>query len=91
MITSKGYNTYVLGERAFYTSAMLEQLQENISAFGRCYISNWRILHIDGFEDGYIFLPERGGYDIHFTWSQKVGQKTQDGSIEWTNLGKYQK
>ncbi len=45
------------------------------------YRSNWRILHIDGFEPGY------GSRQIHFEWSQKVGERTFDGTHVWVNAG----
>jgi hypothetical protein len=83
-----GYSTYVMGAAAVYNSALLKQLKENVS-FGYCYISNWRVLHIDGFEDGYPSLPRSSGQGLYFTWNENFGGKTQDGAYEWTNCGRY--
>lgn len=55
------YRTYIVGADAnlFYSKKAMDQLKGNMffsqlsdyKLFG--YYSNWRILHIDGFESGY--------------------------------------
>jgi hypothetical protein len=52
--------TYVLGGMAYYDRDLIEQWkqQTDLSSFSTIlhwhwYRSNWRILHVDGFEPGY--------------------------------------
>jgi hypothetical protein len=52
--------TYIVGANAFYDKDLIDQwkLNTDLSAFTTSriwlfYRSNWRILHIDGFEPGY--------------------------------------
>lgn len=78
---SKAYSTYVMGANAM--------LQINLSKCAKkhwhFYLSNWRILHIDGFEPGY------GSRLFHFKWATGVGDRsTFDDGVVWTNIGKAQ-
>ena len=56
------YSTYVMGKDALHAMSLPECSKNN----WHCYESNWRILHIDGFEPGY------GSRTIRFRWSQRA-------------------
>jgi hypothetical protein len=58
---SGGTITYLMGR-----SAVLFDLPECSKNHWRWYESNWRILHVDGFEPGY------GSRTIQFCWSTGV-------------------
>lgn len=79
--------TYVVGANAFYNRDLIKQLQEcmlfRVSA--QHYRSNWRMLHIDGFE--YEPLPASNRHEIR--WATKVGLTTCDG-VTGTNVGEMQ-
>lgn len=97
------YKTYVVGADAFYDGATISTLREQISFNAASqlrlgYLSNWRILHVDGFED-YLFLP--GGlrkvvFEMGYgmgpvpLFGGRVGSKVQIGPQEWTNVGQGQ-
>lgn len=74
------YSTYVVGCEAFFNQATLDEYKDWLG-WSSTYISNWRILHIDGFEG---FYPRH----VHFEWAQEVGERTFDGTHEWINVGK---
>jgi hypothetical protein len=57
--------TYIGGREAFFNQGMLEELKDWVS-FGCFYVSNWRVLHIDGFEGGYPPLPASKNHMVHF-------------------------
>lgn len=65
---------YLIEENAWYDQSQIDAWQENfpMAEFGymrfdwRRYKSNWRILHIDGFEPGY------GSRTISFRCSQRA-------------------
>lgn len=84
----RGYATYILGAETFYPHDLVQIAQQQIYRDGfmtsrwHCYFSNWRILHIDGFEPGF------GSRTIHFEWAQKFGKVTHMGNYEWMNAGK---
>jgi hypothetical protein len=64
-----GTTTYLLGKDAvFFDKAFLAELP---MVFPRTYISNWRMLHIDGFEDLYP-LPAHLGRTIRFSFGMTV-------------------
>ncbi len=54
------YNTYVMGKNAGLWA--YAEFAEASKARWHCYQSNWRILHIDGFEPGY------GSRKVSFNW-----------------------
>jgi len=67
MNDDKGYATYVYGSEAI----MQWKMNTDLSEFSKpriwlWYRSNWRILHIDGFEPGY------GSHKIHFDFKMGV-------------------
>lgn len=66
------YSTYITGENAvFFDSELIERLKDNMFWWRMSFIyhSNWRVLHVDGFED-YIFggrpLPTNMGERVQF-------------------------
>ena len=62
-------NTYLVGQQAFFDQTTLRMAQEQMFTglwrLGWVYRSNWRVLHIDGFEAG-SSLPESKGHRIQF-------------------------
>lgn len=76
---SKPYSTYIMGTQAIAAFAMPECAKNH----WHLYRSNWRILHIDGFEPGF------GSRLFHFKWATSVGDRStfHDG-VTWTNVGK---
>jgi len=82
MNDAKGYATYVYGAEAIMQWKLNTDLSELTKPrIWLWYRSNWRILHIDGFEPGYVSRK------ISFKWSQKVGETTDDGVHIWKNVG----
>jgi hypothetical protein len=70
------YKTYVMGSECMYDSEMIRlmRMATDLSSFTKMrpwlwYRSNWRILHIDGFEPGY------GSRQIHWDFSIKAGPR----------------
>ena len=62
--------TYLCGSDAYLSQDLLELARENMF-FREPYKSNWRVLHIDGFED-YPRLPENRGKQIQFMLTSGV-------------------
>jgi hypothetical protein len=72
-------------------------LQTDLSAFYKMpYESNWRILHIDGFEPMHRCLGCAVKYHLDFethsrvplNFGPEVGDQTCDTLQVWTNVGK---
>lgn len=82
------YRNYVLGSEAWYNRNAIDawKMQTDMSGLltpaWTWYRSNWRILHIDGFEPGF------GNRLIHFDF--KLSAMTRDSECEWPNLIKDQ-
>jgi hypothetical protein len=79
MESAAGYSTWMWGTEAclFYDREIFKMLSDGMF-FWRLsyqYLSNWRNLHVDGFE-GYIWnraeLPKPQGYRIRLAVSKKV-------------------
>ena len=58
--------TYVMGRAALFNRAILNPTLSDGTYLWHLYESNWRVLHIDGFEPGY------GSRTIRFRWSQRA-------------------
>lgn len=76
---SDGYRTYVFGETARLD--MERPMGPSLKTI--CYMSNWRILHIDGFEPLYWTRP------VNFKWEIKANKSTTDPATHtlWINAG----
>lgn len=85
MTEAAGYRTYIMGTDAI--TLFDTDFLKTLKPYQWLYISNWRVLHIDGFEGGYYALLPR--QSIHkMQLSMKAGERTFDGSVDWTNFGK---
>ena len=62
------YRTYIVGtESMYYDQTLINELKASMPWFFKLlYRSNWRVLHIDGFEPEFHPLPARVGYKLDF-------------------------
>lgn len=69
---STGYATYVVGADSFFDKDLLSTFTRNFkwTVMRASYSSNWRVLHVDGFE-GYSYLPKPKGRLIHFNFETR--------------------
>ena len=66
-----GYSTYMVGLDAYFDSDVLYQagIQLGASVRRNHFLASWRVLHIDGFEQGFEImqpLPARSGKTLQF-------------------------
>ena len=70
MSTMSAYKTYVMGADAFFDGALHDACIQLFGSVRRNrYLSTWRMLHIDGFEEGFEImrpLPARTGKTLQF-------------------------
>jgi hypothetical protein len=86
------YSTYILGKNALFNFDMLNGLEMFNARLrrDRC-LASWRILHVDGFENGPWLLAHDGNIShFHFDFETHPGSITSDGVHEWTNIGGFQ-
>lgn len=80
-------HTYVMGKQAL----MAFEMPECSKNHWHLYRSNWRILHIDGFEPGYGSRMVHFDFETHAVkpgWAPKVGERTVYENCVWVNTGK---
>jgi hypothetical protein len=73
-MSDKAYSTYVMGRNSMLMNDdMLDAALHSALVLSRPYFSNWRILHIDGFEP--MYPRARTGYGFRFE-NRKTGGMT---------------
>jgi hypothetical protein len=76
-----GYSTYIVGADAFFNQDTLDEYTAWVR-FRPLYVSNWRILHIDGFEAGLGPVPG------HFLWTNTPGPGNIRVECKWVDDSK---